>query len=364
MSNISRRNFLELSGLAAAAATMTTSSGAVFADTSKSSIIDTHHHMLPQVYVDTLASIGITSAGGVAFPIWTPESSLEVMDYFGIDSAVLSLSSPGTYFGPGTEVFAADLARQVNEFSAQVVADNPARFGNFATLPQPLGTESAAEAVYALDTLGADGVCLLASAADVFLGDEVYDELFAELNARSATVFIHPNAHSSSYNENLGLDVPLFAVEFMVDTTRAVTNMIWKGTFTRFPNIKFIIAHAGATLPYLAYRLELLDSLVPQAKEVFFPEGMKSYLSKLYYDTALSASDTQVTGMLNLVGSDQITFGSDYPFAPVEATAKSLIDLDALPDSTRGVSERKIKKIKKNGYNLFPRLAGLNGYNV
>lgn len=361
MSDINRRNFLKISGLTAASA-MAAHSGTASAGLFNNKTIDTHHHMLPDVYIDGLASIGITSSGGVPFPTWSPELSLQLMDTFAIDSAVLSLSAPGTYFGEGTESFATNLATQVNEYASEVVSQNPSRFGFFATLPQPLGTESAAEAVYALDTLGADGVCLLGSANDKFLGDPIYDEVLAELDARAATVFLHPNAHSSSFPENLGLEAPMFAFEFMADTTRAVENMIWNGTFERFPNIKWIIAHAGATLPYLAYRLELLDLLDPSLLERS-PQGTRAYLSKLNYDTALSASHTQIDGLRNLVDDKQIIFGTDYPFAPAEMTFKSLADLAAMPLTTN-VPFRTIRKIKRNGYRLFPRLAELNGVNI
>src|SRR3990167_2110325 len=98
--------------------------------------IDVHHHAVPALYLDALAQIGIHGSGGIPFPKWTPEKSFNVMAFNKITSAVLSLSSPGTYFGD--EDFAVRLARDVNEYLADVVQSHPDKFGFFATLPMPL----------------------------------------------------------------------------------------------------------------------------------------------------------------------------------------------------------------------------------
>ncbi|MBT8451345.1 MAG: amidohydrolase [Deltaproteobacteria bacterium] len=175
-SRLPRRKFLKYAGGASATAVVPACAGSSAApcDPSKDdcgepnppsaqvplgTTLDTHHHVVPADYVDRLTNIGVDAGAGIPFPTWDPEMSLSVMDRQGIDAAVLSLSSPGTYFGD--EAFATSLARDMNEYSATMVGDNPKRFGLFATVPQPLGDATAAEAVYALDTLGADGLMLL-----------------------------------------------------------------------------------------------------------------------------------------------------------------------------------------------------------
>ncbi|MEM8607572.1 MAG: amidohydrolase family protein [Myxococcota bacterium] len=372
-SRIPRRKFVKLAGGASASATLAACGSAEGTpdpmdptdpmepmdptdpgNNLTATTIDTHHHMVPDFYVQRLADAGIVTAGGIPFPEWTLESSIETMDNNGIDHAVLSLSSPGVFFGD--QAFATQLSRDVNEFGASIMADN-SRFGFCANVPQPGGEESAAEAVYALDELGADGVALLASAGDRFLGDPVYDELLAELDARNAVVFLHPNQHSSSQPENLGLDTPVFAVEFVVDTTRAVQNMIWQGTFERFPNIRWIVAHAGGTIPYLVYRLPLVEIAFPDLRERS-PEGTLTYLKRLYYDTALSMSRTALFALLDLVGPDQITFGSDFPFAPGLLVSRQTNEFDGLAEDTGfpAVDASTVETIRGNGYTLFPRL--------
>lgn len=351
------------------------SSGSDFQDKlieyfAKKKAVDVHHHQVPGLYLDALAGIGITTAGGIAFPEWTPEVSLDLMDRYAIKAAVLSLSSPGTYFEAPPEPpigydpvdFAVNLARATNEFGAGAVADYPDRFGLFATVPLPLVEESIEEATYALDTLNADGLVLLASSNDKFLGHPDYEELMYELNVREAVVFIHPNVHSSSLTLNLGLPptvpipAPSFLVEFVIDTTRAVTNLIYNGVLERYQNIKWICAHAGGTIPYLAWRLSLLEFLP------FWPQlGLRppmEYLKELYYDTALSPSPQAMAACLELVDPSHILFGSDFPFAPEPVVAKERTDLAAnifnwgIPK----FNSRSYRKILTGALKLFPRL--------
>lgn len=317
--------------------------------------IDVHHHAVPPLYVEALASIGVQGSGGMRFPNWSPQKSLNVMDFNNITTAVLSLSTPGTYFGDAD--FAVNLARQVNEYLALAVQEHPLRFGFFATLPAPLTSEAAAEAEYALDVLNADGVCLLASAGGVFLGDPSQDEILSVLDQRGATVFIHPNQPAST--DQLGLSVPLFAVEFVIDTTRAVSNMIWNGTFAKFPNIKWIVAHAGGTMPFIAWRMSLLDLQSPELLKRS-PGGTLKYLKLLYYDTALSPTANALFPILNQFGLDQLVLGTDYPFAPAPLVPIEFLELNAARNVLPNFCGEDLVRVYQNGYRLFPRLNALH----
>jgi hypothetical protein len=198
--------------------------------------IDVHHHLIPPAFVGAMASRGIGEVAGARLPVWTPRSSLEVMDANGIGTAVVSLSAPGVHFGGGVDQ-ARGLARECNEFAAQMVHDYPGRFGSFAVLPMPFTQAACAEAPYALDTLKADGIVLLGSTDGKFLGDPSFEELMAELDRRGAVVFVHPNIHASS--TTLGLDIPGFGtwapqLEFEItEGTAMVLAPIVKDRFRR-----------------------------------------------------------------------------------------------------------------------------------
>src|SRR4051812_8574972 len=155
--------------------------------------IDVHHHLIPPAYLQAIAARGMTEVAGAPLPAWTPEKSIDLMDRFGIATAVTSIAAPGVSFGNCGE--ARDLARACNEFAAEMAARFPGRFGSFAVLPMPFTEDACREAAHALDVLHADGVGLLGSTEGRFLGDPQFDELMAELDRREAVVFVHPNLH-------------------------------------------------------------------------------------------------------------------------------------------------------------------------
>jgi len=311
--------------------------------------IDVHNHILPKEYVESLSGLGITSSGGVPFPEWSPEVTIARMDQQGIATAMTSISAPGVYFGD--KGFARELARRCNEILARLVSDNPRHFGAFAVLPLPDVDAALNELEYALDTLGLDGVGLLTSVGDQYLGDPDFDPLFEELNRRKTVVYTHPNIPPGSDVPKLNWPAPL--VEFIFDTTRAVTNLLLQGTLERYPDVPLIFSHAGGAIPFIAGRIALADTF-PLAKEVI-PKGVIAYLKNLYYDTALSATPYAFPSLRELADSSHILFGSDYPFAPGPDVlmGKSAEGLK----NHGGFDQQELLAVERdNALRLFPRL--------
>jgi len=340
---VNRRTFLKL----AAFYGMIFSSNAIFAgsssktpNTQQPDRIDVHHHILPPVYTSALKKIGITGAGGVPFPDWDVQQSLDVMDRNKIAAAITSISSPGIYFGDNK--FSINLAKQCNEFSAALIRDNKKRFGGFAVLPLPDVHAAVKELEYALDILKLDGVVLLSNVGGHYPGTPEFNDLYTELNRRKAIVYIHPTVPSKG--EFPKMDIPPSILEFVFDTTRAIANLIQNNVFRRFPKIRFIIAHAGGTAPYIAWRMSLLD----YQNYTDTISGLKN----LYYDTALSASPYALSALQKLADPSHILFGSDYPFAPELILGMTVNGLDSF-DS---FDEKKLKAInRENALALFRR---------
>ena len=310
--------------------------------------IDVHHHTIPPVFREQLLSRGVVEAGGRDLPDWSADLSLGVMDRNGIATSVLSVSAPGVHFGD--DAAARDLARRCNEASAELVAARPDRFGFFASVPLPDADGAAAEVAYALDELGADGIVLMSSHHDgSYLGDPRFDGVLAELDRRSAVAFVHPV--EPAFAGRVRLDIPAFAMEFTFDTTRAACNLAFTGALERYPNVRFVLSHAGGTVPYLVGRFDLLwftdDALVERA-----PRGGRAYLRDLYYDTALSANPHALSSLTELVGADHVLFGSDYPFAPELATQLTVQGVADWPfgDDRAGVE-------RGNALDLLPSVA-------
>jgi 6-methylsalicylate decarboxylase len=310
--------------------------------------IDVHNHIIPSEYLRELAGIGITDSLGRAFPEWSAEKTLAVMDANGIRTAVTSVSSPGVYFGDTS--FARKAARLCNEVSAKLVSDYPARFGAFATLPLPDVPASLEELSFSLDTLRLDGVVLLSNYRGAYPGDPAFDELYAELDRRGAVVYVHPTDPVAG--NPLGKEIPTFLMEVTFDTARAMFNLLFKGVLERYPSIRWIFSHAGGVLPYLTWRVSLGQFVLPDAGKAV-PKGVPHYLKRLYYDTGLSANPYALRCLRELVEPSQILFGTDYPFAPEILSAEAVRGVR----SYDGFSADELEKIEyQNALGLFPRL--------
>ena len=249
------------------------------------------------------------------------------MERAAIATAITSISAPGVHFGDDRA--AKDLARQCNEYAAGLGRDYPGRFGGFAVLPLPHIDYSLEEVRYALDTLHLDGVLLFANCQGRYLGDPGFDPLLEELNRRSCVVFIHPAPHPA--NASIGLDLPQFVVEYVFDTTRAATNMIFHRTLNRFPNIRFILAHAGGTLPYVAWRIAHSPQIDPKRFGDVSPQSVLEQMRGFWFDTALSPTAQAFAGVRNVTDDRHILFGSDWPYAPEALTHAAISAIEAEP---------------------------------
>ncbi|MEV4093080.1 amidohydrolase family protein [Streptosporangium saharense] len=307
--------------------------------------IDVHHHSYHPPLIAELRRRGVTHmAPGVPLPEWTVEDSLRVMDANGVRAAILSILLPDAALGQG----AASLVRQANEWSAELVRDLPGRFGALAVLPLPDVDAALAEIEYALDVLGLDGVVMSASLADGrYLGDPAFAPVFDELDRRGAVVFVHPNpAYRCDCvgGPKFAAKVPPPLVDFVMDTTRAVADLLFGGTLTRCRDIRFVLAHAGGTVPFLAWRLELAATWVlPGAGEV----DVAGELRRLYYETAQAASPATLACLAEVTGKENVLFGTDFPFmrdAVVAETLRHLAEAGQIP-------------FEDNTLALFPRLA-------
>ncbi|MFJ5780016.1 amidohydrolase family protein [Streptomyces sp. NPDC093094] len=305
--------------------------------------IDVHQHVVPDFYRDELAKAGIADAGGRALPDWSPESALRLMDLLRTATSILSVSTPGTGFLTGPAE-AADLARRLNDHSAGLVTDHPGRFGFFATLPMPDAGASATEAARALDDLRADGVTLLANARGTYLGADGQDTLWQTLNDRAAVVFVHPAELPAPPVDG----IPAFAADFLLDTTRAAYLLVRNGIPRRYPDVRFILSHAGGFVPYSSHRMALTIANDTARSPLDVLDDFRSF----YFDTALSASPAALPTLLAFARPGHVLFGSDWPFAPAPAGQYFAHGLDGNvdPDTLKAVN-------RTNAEALFPRLA-------
>jgi predicted TIM-barrel fold metal-dependent hydrolase len=266
--------------------------------------IDIHHHFAPPAWVTAVRGRPLLQPANTT---WTPEKSIDDLDRAGAAAAVVSITNPGIWFGDRAAT--RTLARACNDYGARLVQDHPTRFGLFATLPLPDVDATLAEIAYAYDVLKTDGVGVLTSYGDVWLGTPAFRPVMEELDRRRAVVHVHPTAANCCRNLDYAPGVAPGSMEYGTDTTRAIMGVAFSGDAARFRNIRFIWSHGGGTVPFLAGRI---DGASNGARDRL-PNGFLAELKRFFYDTAGAANKGAMASLLQLVPSSQILFGTDFP---------------------------------------------------
>jgi predicted TIM-barrel fold metal-dependent hydrolase len=345
---IDRRRFLA-AGLAAAA-TLSARRALAQAPMAKPAIkrIDVHHHFLPPQYMKEEHERLNFTHGAVStnqLLSWTPSQSLEAMDANGIATVIVSVSTPGVWFG-NVEA-GRRLSRMWNDYAAEQIKTYPGRYGLFAVIPLPDTEGSLKEIEYALDTLKADGIGLLSSYDGKYLGDPAFAPVFEELNRRKAIVYTHPTTSGCCSSVMPG--IPPQAIEYPFETTRTITSILVNGTVFNNPDIRWIFSHGGGATPMLAGRMVETIGRHPNAAK-FIPDGVLANLRKLYYDTASADTEGSMAALRVMAPLSHILFGTDYPFVKVAEGVKHLGE-DEMSEADRAAIDRG------NALALLPRLA-------
>jgi 6-methylsalicylate decarboxylase len=304
-------------------------------------LIDIHHHFAPPAWVAEVKGRPMLQAANTT---WTPAQSIEDMDRGGVAAAAVSITNPGLWFGDRDAT--RRLARACNDYGATLVRDHPRRFALFAAMPLPDVDATLKEIEYAYDTLKTDGVGLLTSYGDTWLGNAAFRPVMEELNRRKAVVHVHPTAANCCRNLDYG--VAPGTIEYGTDTTRAIIGVTFSGDAARFPDIRFIWSHAGGSAPFLAARI---DGGSRNAKDRM-PNGFLDQARKFYYDTAGAANRGALVSLLDLVPPSRVLFGTDFPpGGNSRDLVQALQQLNMFkPDDLRAVE-------RENAVKLLPRLA-------
>jgi len=320
----SRRDFL--AGIAAAGAFASTK----LQGQAGRRVIDVHHHFTAPGYLKALAAKdGKYRAGFTPYfnynvlKSYSPAKDIELMDMEGVETSVLSCTTPGIWFGDPQE--SAALAREMNEFATKIASDYKGRFGLFALIPLPTVDASLKEIEYAFDTLKADGVGLMTSYGNRWLGDPTLRPIFDELNRRKALVYTHPiDAPCCS---GLIPGVNPTTIEYGTDTARTIFSLIAGDAATRYSDVRFIFSHAGGTMTSLIERFGVggPDTINDNLAKAAEPNSRLYHLRRFYYDTAQAVNVVNMQGLKRIVTASQIVFGTDFPFV---TAARTLAGLD------------------------------------
>lgn len=316
-------------------------------------MVDVHSHIILPEYREVLKAHGAELEETFPLPEWNVERHIAFMDSAGIRTAVLTMPAPQPYYGDVGE--SAACIRRVNEVSAEMKQRYPERFKFCASLLLPDVDAAIREAVYALDTLGADGVKLATNSRGQYLGDEALDPLMEVLNERHAVVILHPH-RPTPYPKEVIDTTPLAMYEYPAESTRAVVNMLARNVLVRYPNLKVVVPHCGSFLPLALPRMKsILPAMVMQGYMQSI--DWEGNLSRLYFDLAGNPTMEVLRSLLTLTTPDHILYGSDYPYLPDAVLKANLQRLKQTLASDKELAGYADLFLWKNADGLFIRRA-------
>ena len=323
---------------------------------------DLHTHYYPAVYFDKIRelpsefSFDKSPSGqtiikyrgarffGVTPPMTNVAQRLEDMDRVGIDVEVISLSTPNVFFTDAHHQ--PEIARMANDAYAELIAQHPARFKGFASIPMDAPDAALAELHRAIDELKLNGVILLSNIGGKPLTSPEYRPFFAEANRMKLCILLHPMlpANTEPFREYvLG---PI--VGFMFDTTLAVARMCFDGMLREFPDIRWIVGHLGGAVPYLMERMDNGWRDFPECRAKI-DELPSVYLKRLYYDT-VNFNPHMLNMVREMIGADHMVMGSDYPhlLGSIDRAVSSIESLDIPDDEKQRIFEGTALSILNN----------------
>ena len=251
---------------------------------------------------------------GFPLPQYDAEAHLKWMDQSGVQTSVLTLAAP--------QPTSAKVVRTTNEAAAKLKQMHPGRFLFCAALPLPNVDAAIREAIYALDTLKADGIKLATNVGGLYLGAPELDTLFAVLNERKAVIILHPH-RPEPVNRQVMQQTPLAMQEYLSETTRAVANMMSRNVLARYHDIKVVVPHCGAYLPLAIPRMKSLTPVM-QANKIVGEIDYEANLRALYYDLAGAHSPEVIRMLLTITTPNHLLYGSDYPYVAPQVLTQSL----------------------------------------
>lgn len=245
-------------------------------------IIDVHHHAFPP---DAKVSA------------WNLQTDSNAMHENGIDEIILSCPLQTD----------SNKAQQINEFLY-----NQCLMNKTYHMIASLGYDNVQKSIDEIDLYKkkAVGFSLNTHNYDIYIGNDSLNALFDKLNLIGATIFLHPNHFRAPANGKVVFTGNDSVYEYTFDTARAIFDMVLQGKIKRWPNIKWVLPHAGGVIPFLAHRVSV--SSYWNATNLN-EDDIMNQLKSMYYDLTLNHCDINYSFMKEFVGANHLLYGSDYP---------------------------------------------------
>ena len=242
------------------------------------------------------------------------ERRLAAMDLIGVQKSILSLAGPGVQAEKRTAT-ATRLARQVNDFLAEEMATNPARYGGFAHLAVQDPKDAADELERCVTQLGMQGAMINGQTGGTYLDDDRYSPLWERAAALGAPIYIHPNnppERAHMYHDHPELFGPVWS--WTVETATHALRLVFSGVFDRYPGARLILGHMGETLPTLLWRFDSRWEISNRGAMRLEMPPSAYFKRNVWITTSGICDDAPLRCALDTMGDDRVLFAVDYPF--------------------------------------------------
>lgn len=260
-----------------------------------------------------------------------PAERLADMDRMGVDIQVLSTFVSQFYYWTDGELGQA-IARMQNESVADLAATNPERFAAIGTVPMQDSSRAVAELEYLVGSLGFRGVQMSGNIDGMDLDDPRFIPFFTKAEELGAVVQIHPNGWDSVRLDDYYL---INVIGNPLDSTVALTRLIFSGRLESLPGLKLSVVHGGGFTPFYSARMDHAWEVRPECRE-HIEAPPSTYLRRVYFDTMVFSPD-QLTTLVAFAGADHVMLGTDYPFDMGEADPVGLVSRLGLSGEDHGL---------------------------
>jgi aminocarboxymuconate-semialdehyde decarboxylase len=241
------------------------------------------------------------------------ETRLADMDRLGIDVQAISPAPPQYYYWAPDEL-GREASRLINNRIAEIVGQHPDRFVGMGTVPLQNPQLAVAELERMVKELNFRGVEICTNVAGAELSDQRFRPFFAKAEELGVLIFMHPNGFSEGRRLTDHYFINLIGNP--LDSTVAVSHLIFGGVLDAYPRLKICVAHGGGFLPSYSGRSDHGHKARPDSR-MAIKKKPTSYLKKLYFDTIVFTHH-QLEYLAATWGSDHLLLGSDYPFDMAE----------------------------------------------
>jgi aminocarboxymuconate-semialdehyde decarboxylase len=258
---------------------------------------------------------------------------LRAMDAQGIDVEALSINP---YWYTADRDVAKTLIQLQNEKLAEICAASPDRFVAFATVALQHPDLAAEQLEEGVKRYGLRGGSVGGSVAGLELSDPKFHPFWAKAEALGVLIFMHPQgtAELEAAGRLRGNGLLTNTIGNPLETTIALSHLIFEGTLDRFPGLKICAAHGGGYLPSYAARSDAVMKTFPQRMTAVMKKKPTEYVRQLYYDSIVFTPEA-LRHLAAEAGSGQIVMGTDYPFPWTSTSVDHILGTPGLSDDEK-----------------------------